>query len=86
MPEPALLKSQPEPQCAYSATHPDEGEPQPVVAATAPDPDGVVRTRLDYERQCFRHAEMIARERLQKLQASVQETLKSLNRDSRQVR
>jgi hypothetical protein len=33
--------------------------------------------KLDYERQCYRHAETIVRRRLQLLQASVGEMLKA---------
>ena len=35
---------------------------------------------LDYERQCFQHAEMILRERLQRLQAATAETIKAAKR------
>ena len=54
----ALLKPQPEPDCTFPATD------------TAADE----RQKLDYERQCYRHAEMIARTRLQLLQESVAKT------------
>jgi hypothetical protein len=55
IPSEALLKPQPEPDCTFPATD------------TAADE----RQKLDYERQCYRHAEMIARARLQLLQESV---------------
>ena len=58
IPSEALLKPQPEPDCTFPATD------------TAADE----RQRLDYERQCYRHAEMIARTRLQLLQESVAKT------------
>jgi len=58
MPSQALLKPQPEPDCTFPATD------------TAADE----RQKLDYERQCYRHAEMIARTRLQLLQESVAKT------------
>jgi hypothetical protein len=32
--------------------------------------------KLDYEQQCYRHSEMIVRERVQQLQNAVQETTK----------
>jgi hypothetical protein len=54
-PSEALLRPQPEPDCTFPATD------------TAADE----RQKLDYERQCYRHAEMIARARLQLLQESV---------------
>jgi hypothetical protein len=55
IPSEALLKPQPEPDCTFPPTD------------TAADE----RQKLDYERQCYRHAEMIARARLQLLQESV---------------
>jgi len=58
IPNEALLKPQPEPDCTFPATD------------TAADE----RQKLDYERQCYRHAEMIARARLQLLQESVAKT------------
>ena len=58
MPSEALLQPQPEPDCGFPATD------------TAADE----RQKLDYERQCYRHAEMIARARLQLLQESVAKT------------
>jgi hypothetical protein len=57
-PTQALLKPQPEPDCTFPETD------------TAADE----RQKLDYERQCYRHAEMIARARLQLLQESVAKT------------
>jgi hypothetical protein len=44
------------------------------------DPDTELRAKLAYERQCYRHAEMILRDRLLGLQASVGETIKAVNR------
>jgi hypothetical protein len=56
----ALLKMLPPPMCdARSAPAPGKGS----------EADRL--RRLDYEAQCYRHAEMIARLRLRKLQASV---------------
>ena len=60
--QPALLKPQPAPDCDYKAV------------ATDPKGDGAAeaaRVKLDYERQCYKHAEMIARERLVKLQTAM---------------
>jgi hypothetical protein len=36
------------------------------------------RQKLDYERQCYRHAEMIVRARLELLQASVERTIRAV--------
>src|SRR5271166_213016 len=38
------------------------------------------RQKLDYERQCYRHAEMIVRSRLQLLQSSVDKTISAVKR------
>ncbi len=40
-----------------------------------------MRTQLDYERQCYKHAEMIARARLTSLQAAVQDSVKAIRRN-----
>lgn len=53
----ALLSSQPEPDCAFKTD----------------DPNATERQQLDYERQCYRHAEMIARNRLEMLQSAIRQ-------------
>jgi hypothetical protein len=63
VPSRTQLSPQPEPDCDFKAT-----------GGTTDD-----RQRLDYERQCYRHAEIIARARLQRLQASVDRTVKAVN-------
>jgi hypothetical protein len=60
LPDTALLKPQPAPKC------------QPKGDATVSD-DATKLRKLDYEAQCYRHAEMIARNRLGRLQESVQD-------------
>jgi hypothetical protein len=67
LPSRTLLARQPEPDCEFKA-----GEA---------DADGV--KKLDYERQCYRHAEMIARGRLELLQSSVDRTIKAVARGQR---
>jgi hypothetical protein len=47
---------------------------------TAGSGDEAVRAKLDYERQCFRHAEMIVRNRLRLLQASVEGAMTAARR------
>ena len=37
-----------------------------------------LRAKLDYERQCYRHAEIIARGKLRNLQTSVAQTMVAL--------
>jgi hypothetical protein len=44
------------------------------------DPNADERQKLDYERQCYRHAEIIARDRLRLLQASVRRTARASQR------
>jgi hypothetical protein len=68
LPAQALLASPPEFACEKTT---------PTGAQT--DPDAALRAKLDYERQCYRHAEMILRDRLLGLQASVGETIKAVN-------
>jgi hypothetical protein len=62
LPSPALLATQPEPDCEFPTTETDADE----------------RQKLDYERQCYRHAEMIARARLRALQRSVARTIRAV--------
>jgi TPR repeat protein len=53
----ALLAPQPEPDCAFKTN----------------DPNATERQQLDYERQCYRHAEMITRNRLEMLQNAIKQ-------------
>ena len=41
--------------------------------------------RLDYERQCYQHAEMILRNRLRHLQAAVGKTIKAADQSKQPV-
>jgi hypothetical protein len=59
-PETALLKPQPPPRC--------DAKSKSGSKATGSDAD---LSRLEYEAQCYRHAEMIVRNRLSKLQKQV---------------
>jgi len=59
-----LLNPQAEPDCEFKTDDPKADE----------------RQKLDYERQCYRHAEMIVRSRLQLLQGSVDDTIKAVKR------
>jgi len=58
-PDPALLASQPAPNCEFKRTD-----------FKVVDPDEWARLKIDYERQCYQNAEKIARDRLGLLQAS----------------
>ena len=62
LPSLALLAPQPEPDCGFPATDSSADE----------------RQKLDYERQCYRHAEIIARARLRLLQRSVARTIRAI--------
>jgi len=59
-PDPALLEPQLAPDCEYKKTD-----------IKAVDPDEWARLKTEYERQCYRDAERVARERLGELQAVV---------------
>jgi len=73
LPEPALLRPPTAPNC--------EAKAQPGPSDPAADP----AARLDYERQCYRHAELIVRDRLEWLQAAVGETINSVRSSERRV-
>jgi len=55
----ALFAPQPAPNCEYKGSDLD-----------TVDPDVWPRLKLDFERRCYQHAEMIARNRLRLLQTS----------------
>jgi hypothetical protein len=76
LPARALLRPQPEPDCRYKGT---DGKIDGNTDSKTADVQ-----RLDYERQCYRHAEMIARHRLRLLQNSVSKTIRSVNQQSAQ--
>lgn len=66
LPDRALLTPQPEPNCEFKGTGAGSEE--------------TLRVKLDFERQCYRHAEIIVRNRLRLLQDSVEETIKTAKR------
>jgi hypothetical protein len=82
LPDPALLTPPAEFNCDFKTASHDEthGQSSPGPAPTHANPDAALRAKLDYERQCYRHAEMILRDRLLGLQAAVGETIKAINR------
>jgi hypothetical protein len=82
LPNPTLLAAPVEFNCEFKAASSDEalGQSSPGLPPAQTDPDAVLRAKLDYERQCYRHAEMILRDRLLELQAAVGETVKALSR------
>jgi len=68
LPAPDLLAPLPEPDCTFDTTR-----------ATADD-----RQKLDYERQCYRHAEIIIRARFERLQDEVGKMIKAGKSPARQ--
>jgi hypothetical protein len=76
LPDPTLLAPPAEFDCEFKTASPDEarGQSSPGPAPAHANPDAALRAKLDYERQCYRHAEMILRDRLLGLQAAVGET------------
>ena len=91
MPPPAALRSRMVSQPAGHAklAKPSPATPIPLPAAELlirqPQPscetaDSSVdeRQKLDYERQCYRHAEMIVRARLELLQSSIDKTISAV--------
>jgi hypothetical protein len=66
VPGAGLLEPQPEPDCLF----PVEVDPKS---------DTADRAKLDYERLCYKHAEIVVRSRLLLLQDSVSQTIKTLN-------
>jgi len=60
----AQLSAPVEPDCEFKTTEPNTDD----------------RQKLDYERQCYRHAAMIARERLRLLQSSVRRMARAADR------
>jgi hypothetical protein len=71
IPDTALLEPQAAPRCDAKAR-------QQAGASAEAGGEAASQAKLDYERQCYRHAELIARNRLNKLQASVQQTVKAV--------
>jgi hypothetical protein len=70
MAEVDLLKQQPAPDCRYRGGKGGEPVSRAADGAGESKPDEA-HIKLDYERQCYKHAEMIARERLAKLQITM---------------
>jgi hypothetical protein len=67
LPDRTLLTPPPEPDCEIKTTEPENDE----------------LTKREYEAHCYRHAEMIVRDRLELLQSSVDKTIKAVKRSGR---
>ena len=65
LPDRALLAPQSPPNCEFKGTGAGEE---------------ALRAKLDYERQCYRHAELIVRNRLRLLQDAVEDAIKVAKR------
>jgi hypothetical protein len=77
LPDHALLTAQPEPDC--------EGKPVPADATKNGEPtnanaDLALRIKLEYERECYRKAEMRVRDRFKRLRAATSETVSAVRR------
>jgi hypothetical protein len=81
LPDQELLTPQPEFDCEFKTSSVDDAndqpEPSPTRAQADPITDSVLRKKLEYERECYRHAEIVLRDRLRLLQVSVGETIKA---------
>jgi len=79
-----LLEPAPKISCDFaSSTLGNGGSQSPsnsINAQTNPSPNGTLAMRLDYERQCYRHTQVILRNELQRLQASMGETIRAINK------
>jgi hypothetical protein len=84
LPDRALVAAPPEFACEFKDAGRDDAgvqpQPSPPRAQTDSSTDQALRRKLEYERQCYRHAEMIMRDRLLELQASLGETITAINR------
>jgi hypothetical protein len=80
LPRSTLLTPPPELDCAFKdSSDPADGAPRPTPAEAV----AAVRMKLDYERQCYRHNEIILRNGLEQLQAAVGETIKAVTGNDR---
>lgn len=75
VPDSALLQPLPAPKCEPRSAAKSDAKS---ADAKAGDDAEALRARLDYERQCYRHAELIARGKLRNLQESVSRTMLAL--------
>jgi hypothetical protein len=73
-PEAALLSSPSEFNCEFKNDSPVQPE-----SDTLRGQEVALNMKFDYERQCYRHAALIAHDRLQRLQSSVRETVRAVN-------
>lgn len=87
-PETSVVRGHNTPAVTRSA--PSIPLPAAALLAALPEPDcrpkptaSDERERLDYERQCYRHAEIIARSRLDELQSALAKSVRPANHEGR---
>jgi len=66
LPDRALLQRQEEPDCGFRGT------------LSSPMTAEEIQQKLDYEQQCYRQSELIARARLHALQEAVEDTIRAV--------
>ena len=80
LPRPTLLTRPPDVDCTFKdSSDAADSAPRPTPAEAI----AAVRMKLDYERQCYRHNEIILRTGLEQLQAAVGETIKAVTGNDR---
>jgi hypothetical protein len=80
LPRRTLLTPPPDLDCTFKdSSDAADGAPKPTPAEAI----AAVRMKLDYERQCYRHNEIILRNGLEQLQAAVGETIKAVTGNDR---
>jgi len=80
LPRRALLTLPPDVDCTFKdSSDAADSAPSPTPAQAV----AAVRMKLDYERQCYRHNEIILRNGLEQLQAAVGETTKAVTGNDR---
>jgi hypothetical protein len=80
LPRPTLLTRPPDVDCTFKdSSDAADSAPSPTPAQAV----AAVRMKLDYERQCYRHNEIILRNGLEQLQAAVGETVKAVTGSDR---
>jgi hypothetical protein len=77
LPKPLLLQRQPQPDCAVIDRKAVRQDQQPQAGTTG---ELSQRVKLEYERECYRSAELAARERLLQLQKAVEMTIRAVKR------
>jgi hypothetical protein len=80
LPRRALLTPPPDVDCTFKDSS-DAADSAP--SSTPAQAVAAVRTKLDYERQCYRHSEIILLNGLEQLQAAVGETIKAVTGNDR---